>query len=173
MASVDHVAERAHRSLGLALEPGAPDALAIHHGDLLARPQIRYRLGAQGACDPIRNAAAGATAIKAEHQAGTFSRPAMVERIDAECPMGADQPRLDPLQELKAWPPHQGTIAEDPDVVGIGHWVHPRSYSPKPVFVEAEGMDKAAAPEKDLSSERPHSPASSCAGTAEPAEQRV
>src|SRR5215813_13464318 len=126
MASVDHVAERAHRSLGLALEPGAPDALAIHHGDLLARPQIRYRLGAQGACDPIRNAAAGATAIKAEHQAGTFSRPAMVERIDAECPMGADQPRLDPLQELKAWPPHQGTIAEDPDVVGIGHWVHPR-----------------------------------------------
>jgi hypothetical protein len=32
------------------------------------------------------------------------------------------------------------------------------------------GMDKARVPEKDSSSETPHSPASSCRGTAEPAD---
>src|SRR5882724_3989907 len=97
MAAVNHIEDRAHRSLGLALEPDAPDTFAIHHGDLLARPQIRDRLGAQGGCDPIPNPAAGATVVKAEHQTGTLGRSAMVERIDAERPMGADQPCLDPL----------------------------------------------------------------------------
>ncbi len=124
MAAVDHVAERAHGSLRLALEPDPPDALAIHHGDLLACPQIRDRLGAQRGCDSIRNAAAGAAAVEAQHQAGTLGRPAMVERIDAERPMGADQPCLDLLQKLKARPPHQRAIAENPDVCEILRRVH-------------------------------------------------
>src|SRR5215470_11637634 len=88
MAAVDHVADCAHCSLGLALEPDAPDTLAIHHGDLLACPQIRNRLGAQSSGDPICNAAAGAAVVKAEHQAGALCRPAVVERIDAEGAMG-------------------------------------------------------------------------------------
>ncbi len=124
MAAVNHVADRAHSSLGLALEPDAPTALAIHHGDLFACPQIGNRLAAQGGCDPIRNAATGASVVKAEHQAGAFSRPAMVERIDAERPVGADQPCLDPLQKLKTWPPHQRAIAENPDICGIRGRVH-------------------------------------------------
>src|SRR5262249_8693520 len=44
MAAIDHVAERAHRALGLALEPHAPFTLAVNRGDLLALAQIRDRL---------------------------------------------------------------------------------------------------------------------------------
>src|SRR3954469_4410296 len=124
MAAVDHVAERAHCPLRLALEPDPSNALAVHHGDLLACPQISDGLGAQGACDPIRNAAACAAAIKAEHQTGALSRPAMVERANAERPVGPNQPRLEPIQKLKAWSPHQRAVAENPDVCGIGRWVH-------------------------------------------------
>ena len=63
---------------------------------------------------------------KAEHQTRTLGRPAMVERIDAERPVGADQACFDPLQKLKARPPHQRAIAENPKVfVGvIGRRVH-------------------------------------------------
>src|SRR5882672_10643740 len=130
MAAVDHVADRAHGSLGLPLEPDAPDALSINHGDLLACSQIRDRLGAQRGCDPICNATAGASAVKAEHQARTLGRSAMVERIDAERPVGADQPSLDPLQKLKPRPPHQRAVAENPHVCGIGGRVHPSFITP-------------------------------------------
>src|ERR1700754_4073885 len=148
MAAVDHVADRAHGSLGLALEPNAPDGLAIKHRDLLARPQIRDGLGAQRGCDPIRNAAAGAAMVKAEHQARTLGRPAMVERIDAERPVGADQPCLDPLQKFKAWPPHQRAIAENPDVCGIMRRVHRSFHNHEKLSLsKPAGMDKAATAE--------------------------
>jgi hypothetical protein len=40
----------------------------------------------------------------------------MVERIDAERAMLADQPRRDLVEELEARPPHQRAIAEHPQV---------------------------------------------------------
>jgi hypothetical protein len=62
------------------------------------------------------NAAAGAAAVEPEHQAGFFRRPAMIERINAERAVLADQPRRDLLEELEARPPHQRAIAEHPEV---------------------------------------------------------
>src|SRR5204863_8653123 len=43
---------------------------------------------------------------------------AVHERIDAKRAMGADEPRLDALDEGKVWPPHQRAIAEHPKIAG-------------------------------------------------------
>src|SRR5438552_8759291 len=42
----------------------------------------------------------------------------MHEGIDAERAMGADEPRLHPLDERKVRPPHQRAIAEHPKIAG-------------------------------------------------------
>ena len=114
VAAVDHVAERRHASLGLALEPDGADALEIDRGDLLARAQIGDGARARGRRHPIGDAAAGAAMIETEHEARPFRRPAVDEGIDAERPVGADQPRLEPLQIVEAGPPHQRAVAEHP-----------------------------------------------------------
>ena len=58
--------------------------LAIDHGHLLARAQIGDGRRAFGGRHPKGDAAAGAAAIEAEHQAGPLRRAAMDEGIDAE-----------------------------------------------------------------------------------------
>jgi hypothetical protein len=40
----------------------------------------------------------------------------MNEGIDAERAVFADQPRRNPFDEFEAWPPHQGAVAEHPEV---------------------------------------------------------
>ena len=74
--------------------------------------------------DAERDAAAGAAAVEAEHEARLFRRAAMDEGIDAERAMFADQPRRNLLDEFEARPPHQRAIAEDPEVAfgirGVG-----------------------------------------------------
>ena len=66
--------------------------------------------------DPEGNAAAGPAAVEAEHKTGLFRGPAMVEGIDAERAVLADQPRRHLFDELEARPPHQRTVAEHPQV---------------------------------------------------------
>ena len=63
-----------------------------------------------------RDAAAGAAAVEPEHQAGLFRGAAMVERINAERTVLADQPRRNLFDEVEARPPHQRAIAEHPEV---------------------------------------------------------
>ena len=70
--------------------------------------------GALGRRHAIGDAAAGAAVIEAEHQARPLRRPAVDKGIDAERPMGADQPCLEPLEIGKAGPPHQRAVAEHP-----------------------------------------------------------
>ena len=128
MAAVDHVAERAHRAFGLALEPHPPCTLAVNHGDLLALAQIRDGLGARRGRHPIGDAAASPATVEAEHQPRPLGRAAMVVRIDAERAVGADQPRLDALQECKARPPDQRAIGEHPEV-GVGGGIRRRVHA--------------------------------------------
>src|ERR1700736_2109622 len=116
MAAVDHVSQRADALARLVLQPHRPHHLAIDRGDLLARAQVSDSSGAVFFRDPKRDAAAGASAVEAEHEAGLFRRPPMHEGIDAERAMLADQPRRDLLDELEARPPHQRAIAEHPQV---------------------------------------------------------
>lgn len=40
----------------------------------------------------------------------------MHERIDAECPVGADQTGIAPLEKIETRPPHERAIGEDPKV---------------------------------------------------------
>src|ERR1700754_596076 len=116
MAAVDHVSERADALPPLVLEPYRAHHLAVDAGDLLALAQI----GDDGAAvllrDLVCDAAAGAAAVEAEHQARAFGRAAMDKRIDAERAVFADQPRRHLLDELKARPPHQRAVAEHPEV---------------------------------------------------------
>ena len=118
MSAVDHIAKRRHPPLGIATQPDGSHGLAIDHGGLLTRPQIRKRLTALCSSDPIRHAAAGAALVEAKHQARPFRRSAMDERINAKRPVGADEPRLDPFNKVEARPPDQRAIAEHPEVVG-------------------------------------------------------
>ncbi len=85
-------------------------------GGLLAAAQILHRVAAQLGRNPEGDATAGAAAVEPEHQAGLFRSAAMVERIDAERAMFADQPRRSLFNELEARPPHQRAIAEHPQV---------------------------------------------------------
>jgi len=90
--AVDHVDQRADPLPRLVLQPHRPHHLAIHRGDLLARAQIGDRIGAVLRRDPERDAAAGAAAVEAEHEARLFRRAAMHEGVDAERAMLANQP---------------------------------------------------------------------------------
>src|SRR5712671_6268403 len=101
MAAIDHVSERADALPRLVLQPHRPLHFAVDGRDLLALAQIGDGGGAVLFGDPEGDAAAGAAAIEAEHQAGLFRRAAMDERINAERAVFADQPRRDLLLELE------------------------------------------------------------------------
>src|ERR1700722_10039419 len=116
MTPVDHVSERGDTLAGLILQPDRTHDFAIDVGGLLATAQIIHSVVAPFCRDAKRDAATGAAAIEAKHQAGLFRRPAMVERIHAERPMLADQPRRNLLDELESRPPHQRPVSEDPQV---------------------------------------------------------
>ena len=117
VAAVDHVTERGHAALRVVVEPDRPPGLAIDARDLLARAQVIDGGGPFGRRDAIGDAAAIAAAVETEHQAGLFRRAAMHEGIDAKRAVRADQPRVPPLQEVEAGPPHQRAIAEHPEVL--------------------------------------------------------
>ena len=88
-------------------------------GGLLAPAQISDRRLAPAGRNAERDAPAGASAVEAENQPRLLRRSAMVERIDAERPVLADQPRRDLLGKIESRPPHQRTVAKHPEV-GVG-----------------------------------------------------
>src|ERR1700738_4239936 len=117
MTTIDHIGQRADPLPGFVFKPDRTHHFAIDVGGLLAAAPLVHGVAALLGRDPECDAAAGAAAVEAEHKAGLFRRPAMVERIDAERAMLADQPRRDLLDELEARPPHQRAVAEHPQVV--------------------------------------------------------
>src|SRR5882724_12951964 len=116
MAAIDHVDERADALALFVLQPHRSLHLAIDRGDLLALTQIGDGGAAVPFGDPECDAAAGAAAIQAEHQARLFRRAAMNEGIDAERTMFADQPGRNPFGESEARAPHQRAVTEHPEV---------------------------------------------------------
>src|SRR6266704_5828561 len=116
MTAVDHIGQRTDSLPGFVFEPNRTHHLAIDVGRLLAAAQIVHGVAAVLRRDPEGYAAAGAATVEPEHKTGRFRRPAVIERIDAEGAMLADQPRRNLLDEFEALPPHQRTIAEHPQV---------------------------------------------------------
>ena len=116
MAAIDHIGQRADPLAGFVFEPHGTHHFAIDMGGLLAAAQILDDVAALLRRHPERDAAAGAAAVEPEHQAGLFRGAAMVERIDAERAVLADQPGRDLLDEVETRPPHQRAVAEHPEV---------------------------------------------------------
>jgi hypothetical protein len=75
-------------------------------------------VGALAGGHPVGHAAAGAALVEAEHQAGPLRRAAVDEGIDAQRPVRAHEPCLDPFEEVKARPPDQRAVAKNPELFG-------------------------------------------------------
>src|SRR5262245_58763595 len=116
--AVDHVAQRPYPPLALALEPDRAHAFAIDRGHLLARAQIGDGLAAVGRGHAIGDAATGSAAVEAEHETRPLRRPAVDEGINAERPMRANEPRLDPLRNRNGRPTDQLATGKAPEVFG-------------------------------------------------------
>ena len=91
MAAVDHVNEGADALARVVLQPYRSLHFAVHRGDLLAFAQVRDGRRAMLLRDAERDAAAGATAVEAEHEARPLRRSAMHEGIDAKRAVQAGQ----------------------------------------------------------------------------------
>src|SRR5262249_13122517 len=113
----DNETDCAHTSFRLAGEPNVAMRLEIDRRHLLARAQIGDGLLVFGRGNAIGDAAAGAAAVQAEHEAGTFGRTAMDEGIDAERAVQSDDARRQAFEEFKPRPPDQRSIAEDPEIL--------------------------------------------------------
>src|SRR5262249_20277887 len=78
--------------------------------------------------DTEGDAAAGAAAVEPQHETGLLWCTTVIERIDAERAMLADQPGRHLRDERKTRLPHQRAIAEHPQValevaLGVVHLV--------------------------------------------------
>ncbi len=94
MAAIDHVAQRRHPPVRMSEQRHVAQDFAIDLGDLLALAQIvRPPLRGSARRDAEGDAAAGAAAVEAEHEAGPLRRAAMHEGIDAERAVQPGDPR--------------------------------------------------------------------------------
>src|SRR3546814_9477384 len=93
-----------------------PYPTLFRSGHHLAVPQIAQNLARRRLGHAEGDAAAGSAPVEPEHQPRPFPRAAIMLRIDAEGAVIAAQQRRLPLQEDESRVPHQGAVAEDPDV---------------------------------------------------------
>src|SRR5258707_6785602 len=86
MAAVDQEDEGCHVARRSRCERNATRSFKVNGGYLFAFPQIRDGGIAVRRCHPIGNAAAGATTVEAEHQAGLFRGTAVNVGIHTQPP---------------------------------------------------------------------------------------
>src|SRR5262249_50296858 len=94
------------------------DQLAIHRCGLLAVAQILQGRRPLLGRDAVGDAATGAAEIEAQYETRPLRRAAVVERIDAERTVHAENMRGSALGKIETRPPDQRTVAEDPEVLG-------------------------------------------------------
>src|ERR671924_7141 len=90
--------------------------LDINIGDLLALAQISHCRLFRSWCDEIGRAAAGATAVEPEHETRLLLGAAVKDGNDTERAVRALEQAWRRGHERKAGTPHQGTIAEHPQL---------------------------------------------------------
>lgn len=120
MATINHIGESADTLPCFVSQPNRTGDLAINVGGLFAAAQIFDRLIAPSCRHPEGDAATGAAAIEPKHKAGLLRCSAMVERIDAERAMFANQARRNLFEEIEARPPHQRPVAKHPQILWGG-----------------------------------------------------
>jgi hypothetical protein len=133
VAAIDDIAKGMHTFLRVVIEPDPSPSFAIHLSDLLTSAQVFDCFRSLARRDPVSDTTAISAAIEAEYQAGFFRGSTVNERVDAKGPMGAHQARVASIQKVKARPPHQRTIGEDPEllVALIGAYVHRGGNGPR------------------------------------------
>jgi hypothetical protein len=102
----DAAARQAHRD-----EPRLVDA-PVH----LAVPKARQRVARTCGVEAIGHAPAGAAAAQAHHQPGLEARAAVAGGEDAQRAVVAVRPAERLARVAEAGRPHQGAVAEDPEV---------------------------------------------------------
>ncbi len=118
MAAVDDIGQR----VGAAAfrETHAHCLFKINRGDELPLAKIGDGLFAITARDAERHALARAAAVEAEHETRPLGRAAVDMGENAEGSVIAVDPGQRALDEVEAGPPHQRTIAKNPEVVVAG-----------------------------------------------------
>ena len=117
MAAINQVNKGSYVARRRCGERDAAHGFEVDGGDLFAFAQIRHGGLAVGCRHPVGDAAAGAAAVEAEHQAGFFRGAAMDEGVDAKRPVEPDEPCREAFQIGKARPPHQRAVPEHPKIV--------------------------------------------------------
>ena len=115
MLAVDGVGD-GFDSLRGAQEPDVHLFLGVDHGHLLAGAKI-----GDGLLPALRgnfksHAVAGSAAVQSQHQPRLFRRAAMHVGIDAEAAVIAPDQRRGAADIVKPRPPHQRTIAKNPEL---------------------------------------------------------
>lgn len=117
--AIDDVGQRADtRPPGAAKRHHSPD-LAVHHGDLFAGAQIGNRRLPVLGRDPEGQSPAGTAAVEPQDEAWPLRRSPVDMAVDAERAMEPGHGRQLALDESEARPPHQGTIAENPQIARL------------------------------------------------------
>jgi len=116
MAAVDQEGEGCDVACRRRCKRNATRSFKVNGGDLFAFPQIRDGGTAVRRCHPISDAAAGAAAVEAKHEAGLLRRAAMNERIHTQCPVQADEARRDAFKVGETWPPHERSVTKHPKI---------------------------------------------------------
>ncbi len=117
MAAVDNITKCVHALLRITIKPDPALDLSVDPGDLLASAEIFDCPGTSRGGHPIGDTAAMAAAIKPQHQPRFLRRSAVHERIDTQRAMRTNKAGIASLQKVKARPPHQRPISEDPEVL--------------------------------------------------------
>lgn len=116
MAAVDQEHEGHHVARPRRCERNATRGFKINGGYLFAFAQVRDGGTAIRRCHPIRDAAAGAAAVKAEHEAGLFRGAAVNIGIHTQRPVQPDEPCRDAFKMRETRPPHERTVTKDPKI---------------------------------------------------------
>src|SRR5262249_32843920 len=110
VSPVNDIAECMHTFPRIVVEPNPAPCFAIDQRYLFTSAQVFDCFRAFCRRHTVGNTAAIAAAIQTEDQAWLLRGSAMHERVHAKCTMGAHEPRVAPLEEVEAGPPHQRPI---------------------------------------------------------------
>lgn len=110
------VAQGLHCRSSTIAEADAPTFFTIDAGDLFAFTQIADHVVCLACSDAKSDALAAAAAVKTEHEPRALRCAAVMDRVDAECAVQADQSGANRFQVVKARSPDQRPVAEHPQV---------------------------------------------------------
>src|SRR5262245_59685519 len=119
MRPLDHVSEREHVPVGLALQRQRHERLAVHPINLLPRTHVLEGRALVLGRDAVRHPVTDTAAVEPENQARPLGIAAVMRRVNPEAAAEADESGALRLPEEEARPPHQGAVTEHPEFMAI------------------------------------------------------